>query len=170
MSILIANIFGFVSLLVSIFIYQASNKRKFLLRQIIYTFFILLEFILLKAYIAFFVSLISLLRSVAFYIYNNKNKVIPKIFILILIGLFLLSLKYTYQNIYSFIPPFIGIVYTLSLQIKDVNIIKKICIVLSILWIVYYVVIKAYISIFARLFDIGSILIYFIKIKKNFKK
>ena len=167
MNIIFANVFGFMALIMSVYMYQANNKSTLFLRQIIYTIFMLIEFILLNAYTALIVSLISFLRAIVFYYSDKENKKVSNYFILLIIILFLVTLLFTYKNIFSLIPVFIGISYTLSLQIKNVNQIKKICLLLSILWIIYYIVIKGYISIITRIIDIIAI---FYSLKKDFKK
>ena len=167
MNIIIANIFGFISLLISIYMYQANTKKDLLLRQIFYTIFMLIEFIFLNAYVAFLVSLISLIRTLIYYYYQKTNRKIPILYLVLIVVLFLLSLLFNYQNIFSFIPVIIGISYTIALLIKNVNKIKIICIILAILWIIYYLVIHAYVSIITRIIDIIAILY---SIKKDFKK
>lgn len=167
MNIIFANISGFIALIISIYMYQAKNKRNLLLRQVIYTFFILIEFFLLNAYIALFVSLISFFRSLIFYYYNKKGIILSKWYIYFIMFLFLLTILFTYKNVLSLIPIFIGITYTLSLQLKNVRRIKIICLVLSFLWIIYYLFINAYISIITRVIDIIAII--YSLIKKDFK-
>ena len=167
MNIILANIFGFIALLISIYMYQSKNKENLFLRQLIYTFFMLIQFIFLKAYIALLVSLISFIRTLIYYYYLKINKKTPKIYLVLIIILFLLLLIISYQNVLSFIPIFIGIFYTFTLLIKDVKKIKKICIILALLWIIYYIIIYAYISIITRIIDIIAI-VY--SIKKDSKK
>ena len=165
MNIIIANLFGFIAMIESIYMYQAINKKDLFKRQVIYTFFMSLEFIFLNSMIALKVVLISFLRAILFYCYDKKERKVPYVFIILIICLFLIFIKKIDINI---IPPLIGITYTLSLQLKSVNKIKIICLLLLIIWIIYYFYIKAYISIIMALINIISIIYYFIK--KDFKK
>ena len=167
MNIILANVFGFIALLISIYMYQAKNKKDLFLRQLIYTFFMLVEFLFLKAYIALYITLISFLRSLLYYNYQKHNKKIPNYYLVFIIMLFLISLFFNYKSVFSIIPLLIGIMYTLTLLNKNVNKIKIICIVLSFLWIIYYLIIQAYISIIKSIIDIIAI-VY--SLKKDFKK
>lgn len=167
MNIILANVFGFLALLISIYMYQAKNKRDLFLRQLIYTFFMLIEFILLKVYIALYITIISFFRTLLYYNYQKNNKKIPNVFLGLIIFLFFISLFFNHKNIFSIIPLLIGVIYTLTLLINNVNKIKIICIILSILWIIYYLIIQAYVSIIKCIIDIIAI-IY--SLKKDFKK
>ena len=163
MNIIVANFFALLALIDSIYLYQAINKKELFKRQVIYTFFMSLEFIFLNKIIALRVIIISFLRALIFYIYEKNNRSVPYIYIIFIIFLFLLNIKLN-MNI---IPPIIGIIYTLSLQLKNVNKIKIICLILLFVWIIYYFYIKAYISIIMALINVFSIIYALKKDSKN---
>lgn len=165
--LIIANIFGFLACVNSFFLYQTKTKHKMLFLQITYSILMILEFLILKAYSALFVCCIALIRAILFYLYDKKKKNVPIKYVISLVIALLISQIYTYKDLFSIIPMIIGITYTLSLQLKNVNKIKMICIILAVLWIIYDFHIKAYISSISASLDIISIIIYFFKQKNN---
>lgn len=166
-NIIIANIFGFLACITNILMYQSKTKIKMFTYQIIYSVFMLFQFLFLKAYSAFLVSTVALIRGIIFFKYSKKDKEVPKKIIVLLIITIILIEPFVYKDLFSLIPLFIGCIYTLSLQIKNIKTIKKICILLSCLWIIYDIHVSAYMGIISASLDILSIIVYFIKNKRH---
>jgi len=158
MNIIIANLIGIFALIISLLIFQASNFKKMIIRQIIYSLLMIIEYLLLGAYIALFASFIALIRSIIFYHYKRNDRVVPNYILFVLIAIMLYIQTKTYVDIFSLIPLVIFILITIKMQTKKILRFKKYCILFSILWIIYNLHVKAYVAAVSSFLDIMSII------------
>ena len=155
----IAQIFGACALVSCFISYQKTEKKNFLIVQLITNIFYGIQYILLKAYSGFYSSAVSFIKNILFYNLEKREKKIS-IYLLILFEIaFIIGGILTYNGLYSLIPIFIHCVYTFGTWVKDLRITYTIGIGSAILWIVYGFIIKAHISVIASVIElIASIL------------
>ena len=162
---ILAELLGFIALTLISLSYQKKTKSKFLVLQILANVFYGLQYLVLGAYSAVCMDIISLIRTYTFYSYESLNKKVPfKALIIIEIFITLIGVFTFNGNIYSLLPIVIGIVYSIAMWQKDLRITYFTAALTSVVWIYYNFVIGAYIATFASVIELFASIIGFLKI------
>jgi len=156
---ILAQVFGLCALILMFYSYQKNNKKGFLLVQTFANLFYGIQYFLLNAFSAMVSNIISIIRCIVFYKYENKNKKIP-IYILLIFEISIIILGiFTFENIYSIIPVFIACVYTYGTWQKNLKVTYFIGVIVAALWIIYNFVVGAYVAIIGSVIEfIGSVI------------
>lgn len=162
---ILAELLGFIALTLISLSYQKKTKSKFLVLQILANVFYGLQYLVLGAYSAVCMDIISLIRTYTFYSYESLNKKVPfEALIIIEIVITLIGVFTFNGNIYSLLPIAIGIVYSIAMWQKDLRITYFTAALTSVVWIYYNFVIGAYIATFASVIELFASIIGFLKI------
>lgn len=166
----IPQIIGAIALLFMFFSYQKKNKKDFLFLQVFANIFFAIQYFFLNAFSACVSAIVSTIKTVVFYKYEENNKKIS----LFILGLFLLVYIlcgiFTYNNLYSIIPIFIACLFTYATWQKNLKLTYSIGVFISILWIYYNYLVGAYISIIGSCFELFSSCLGLINLIKSNKK
>ena len=154
MEYFIAQIFGTFALITCFISYQKTNKKDFFIVQLITNIFYGIQYLILQAYSGCISSVISLLKNVLFYNLEKRNKKISICYLLIFVSAFIIAGIFTYEGIYSMIPIFIHSIYTCATWFKDLKITYTLSLGTSILWIIYSLIVGAYVSIIASVVEL----------------
>ncbi len=92
-------------------------------------------------------NLVSVLRCTCFYEKNKKDEKLDYKELIFFLILIIIAGIFTYQNIYSLIPIIIGILYTYSIWQKNLTVFRMIYVIAAVGWIIYNVIVGAYITI-----------------------
>ena len=111
----------------------------FILAQIL-AFFDILQYFLLGAYTG---SLISLLGATRAYTFSKTNN---KFFLVLFLSLYIIASVITFDGIISIIPLSAALIYTMVTWNKEEKNIRLFSILVFVLWFIYDVLIKAYVS------------------------
>ena len=165
--VLIAQIFGLLALICMSLGYQQKKKKGFLFLQIFSNLFYGIQYLFLNAYSALATCIISLIRTIIFY-KNEVNKKENHYSILLILFLIIIIVGIiSYQTWYSVIPIFIALLFTYGVWQKKLSTSYKIGVVVSILWIIYNLIVKAYVGAFGACIELVSSIIGYIKIKQT---
>ena len=128
--------------------YQLKKRKSILLFSFASSIANAIVFILLSAWSGFAMSCVSIVRSIAFLIKNNKdtNEKFTKIDLWILISLYIISIVlafFTYEGVLSLLSVGATMLYTYSICQKNSKMYKIIGIPVSILWISYNIFVKS---------------------------
>ena len=152
------GLLGFCILVLS---FYKKETVTILTYQITSNFAYTVHYFLLGGLSGAFCSLIGIIRNIVLIKFNNKKIIIP-IFVL----LYLLVTIIFYENIYSIFPMIANSTYLICIISKKKKQLLKGAIISSILWILYSLFVKSYVSIITESILIISNVIQLIKIKR----
>lgn len=142
----VAQIFGTLGAISMLCSNRQKTRRKILFCLIFDGLFYFIQYILLKAYTGAFTNLISIVRVLTF---NKKgtNDFFKKNYILYIILLLYIFIGiYTYDGIISLLPTIATVIYTIALWQDDTKVIRYGSIMMFAMWLLYNIIVQAYIS------------------------
>lgn len=140
MNLLLAQVFAFLSSLCLLISFWQKKRSKILFFQILDSTFDIIQYSLLGAYTG---SLISLLGATRAYTFSKTNN---KFFLLLFLLLYIIASLITFNRVISFIPLIAALVYTIVTWNKKEKNIRLFSILVFILWFIYDILVKAYVS------------------------
>ena len=140
MNILFAQIFALFSSLCLLVSFWQRKRKNILNLQILDSTFDIIQYVLLGAYTGCLISLLGAMRAYAFKKKSNK------IFLILFITLYIIASILTFNTYISFLPLFAAIIYTLVVWNKEEKNIRFFSIFVFMLWMIYDILVKAYVS------------------------
>lgn len=156
---ILAQIVGIAAILFFALSPQQKTKGKVLIFQSISSILYALQYVLLGAFSAVATNLIGLVKNLVFYHYARDNKDIPVI-ALGIYGSFIIIFGFlTYTSPISIIPVVLSLVYAYGIWQMNLKIYRGISVVGAIVWIIYNLVVGAYVSAMGNAFQFASAVI-----------
>ena len=163
MKLIIYQIFGTIATILSIVALLCKNKKKLLKVQLLANLLYSIQYWIMNAMSASFVTLIAIFRSLFFTNENNKKiKIATLVTAAIIAGIF--SFNGTHLSI---IPIFCSIVCIFGASIKNVRYYKLVYGACSAIWIYYNICVGAYVIIIANISEIISAIIGYYRYEKH---
>ena len=166
---ILAQIAGGIVLILTVISVQFKTKEKILIFQIIANIFVAIQYFLLNALTGGVVAIINTIRCLIFYYYKKKDKKPSIIFLSIFIIVAVVSGILTWQNGFSIIPIIAAIVFTYGLWQDNVKITKICTAITSGNWIVYNIIVEAYVGAIQSVCEFCSAIIAIFKLKEDSK-
>lgn len=167
MLFILAQIIGFIVLVITVISIQFKTKEKILICQIIANALIVVQYFLLNALTGAVVAVINVIRCIIFYYYKKNNKKPSIIFLSIFIVVAITSGIVTWQNVFSIIPIIAAIVFTYGLWQDNIKVTRICTAVTAGNWSVYNIIVRAYAGAIQSIAECTSAII---AIWKNRKK
>ena len=120
--------------------FLAKKRKNILNLQILDSSFDIIQYILLNAYTGCLISFLGALRAYTFKKTNNR------IFLIIFIILYILASIFTFNGWISLLPLIAAITYTIVIWNKKEKSIRLFSIFVFVLWMIYDIIVKAYVS------------------------
>lgn len=158
MNLLLAQIFAFLSSSCLLISFWQKKRIKILFFQILDSAFDIIQYTLLGAYTG---SLISLLGATRAYTFSKTNN---KYFLFLFLLLYIIASLITFDGVISFIPLIAALVYTIVTWNKKEKNIRLFSILVFILWFIYDILVKAYVSSITDIVLVVSNFIAFYKL------
>lgn len=140
MNLLLAQVFALLSSLCLLISFWQKKRIKILFFQILDSTFDIIQYALLGAYTG---SLISLLGATRAYTFTKTNN---KYFLFLFLSLYIIASLLTFNGLISFIPLIAALIYTIVTWNKKEKNIRLFSILVFILWFIYDILVKAYVS------------------------
>ena len=140
MNFILAQIFAFLSSLCLLFSFWQKKRKQILFFQVLDSSFDILQYFLLGAYTG---SLISLLGATRAYTFSKTNN---KFFLALFLLLYTIASIITFNGLISIIPLVAALIYTIVTWNKKEKNIRLFSILVFILWFIYDILVKAYVS------------------------
>lgn len=140
MNFILAQIFAFFSSLFLLFSFWQKRRKQILFFQILDSSFDILQYSLLGAYTGGLISLLGATRAYTFSKTNNK------FFLVLFLSLYVIASVITFDGIISIIPLSAALIYTIVIWNKEEKNIRLFSILVFVLWFIYDVLVKAYVS------------------------
>lgn len=160
----VAQIFGFIAMVIYCISIQYNKKSKIIKLQILYNIFYLMQYLMLNAYTGVYVSLISVVNSIILYKYHSYRKKPPIIILYMIIGLTIYCGVLGYSDLISLIPIITGVCFLIALWQKKLIIFRIMCIINALMWLIYNFCIGAYVGTIGSMIQLVFSIIAFIKI------
>lgn len=166
---LLAQVIGIAAILFFALSPQQKTKGRVLIFQSISSILYALQYVLLGAFSAVATNLIGLAKNLVFYRYAKENKDIPVIALGIYSGFIIVFGFLTYTNPISVIPVVLSLVYAYGIWQMNLKIYRGIAVVGAIVWIIYNLMVGAYVSVLGNAFQFASavIAVWRLDIKKE---
>lgn len=148
-------LFGTVALFCWCLSIQGKNKKSILKLQTIANVFYCIQY-MLSAFSAGCMNLVSVIRCIVFYKYEEKEQPSPKYLLILFIAILAVIALFTYNGLLSLIPIIITMGYTYYMWQSNLNIVKIIYIVAAIVWLYYNYTVGAYASLAGNIIEIIS--------------
>ncbi len=169
MSVL-AQVFGFIAIILWIFSVQEKESYKILLVQLISNIFFALQYLCLFALSGMVMYIIATVRCFIFYYYRKRKKTIPLHWLFLFIIVILISSIVTYQGLASIIPTIIVLSYTITTYLEDPKYIRFTFIIIPIIEIIYNFIVGAYVAIVGNTLEFSSGIISVVRHKNNYSE
>lgn len=143
-SFIIAQILGLTATVILCLSYMVKDKKKFLLVSFFGDIVYGLTFIFVNSWGAGLISLLSCVQSLCFYLFDKKNKKMPKTMAFVFILMFVVAGALDFGSYWDLIPIFTYACFTIALYFEDVESIRLMYILPNVLQIVYDFMVMAY--------------------------
>lgn len=172
---ILSQIFALFSLIATVLCVWQKKRNGILKFLTLDSIFLTISYFLLNAYSGATTNIICAFRNVFFYL-KEKNKKFDKLYILIVFIIFHLAvgIKF-YSGINSTLPIIGAIVFCITAWQKNPRIVRTGTAIMVLMWLLYDISIKSYVSIITESISFVSAVIAIIKIdilynEKNFYK
>lgn len=166
MSIL-AQVFGFIAIILWILSVQEKDSSRILLVQLTSNIFFAIQYLCLFALSGMAMYIIASFRCFIFYRYKKKQKTIPIAWLFLFIITILISSIVTYQGLASIIPTLIVLLYTVTTYLEDPKYIRFAFIVVPIIEFIYNYTVGAYMAIIGNMLEFSSGVIAIVRNKRE---
>ena len=163
---ILAQFFGALALLILIISYQQTVRKRFLFLQIFSNAFYSLQYLVLNAHTAMLTCIVSVFKTLIFYNSNKNDKDTSVLTLISLEIIYIIIGVFTYTSLYSLIPIVIACIYTYGTWQKELKITYIIGFISSVLWVIYNIIVGAYVSVISNFFELFASLIGFVRIFK----
>ena len=160
---IIAQIFGFIALVLYIISLQINNKKKLLIFLAITNIFYSLQYLMLDAYSGLFISLVGMFRSIIFLKFEQEKKDIPIYVLLLIFGIILYSGILSYNTMLSIIPISMGFIYSWATWQKNMKRFRIVCILNASSWLLYNLIVGAYVGALSSIIEFIFAIVALIK-------
>ncbi len=161
----------YVASILSIFLFiisvQFKEKKNILLTQALASMCYFVTYFILGAYSGCAIELVEQTKDFVFYFFEKNNKKIPFILLVIFVCLLLTVSIITYDGFYSLLPLIINLSYFISSYFKNPKHIRIVMLICGFIWLIYNIIIGAYIIIVGNVLEIISAIIALIRHKDN---
>lgn len=164
---IIAQIIGGIVLILTVISIQFKTKEKILICQIVANTLIAIQYFLLNALTGGVVAIINTIRCIIFYYYKKKDKKPSVVFLGLFIAVAIISGVLTWQSAFSIIPIIAAIVFTYGLWQDNVKVTRICTAITAGNWIIYNVIVKAYVGAIQSLAECISAIIAIFRYERN---
>ena len=162
-----AQLFGMGAMVSLFLIYQQKTRKGMLFAKLSADIFWVIHYFLLRAYAGMIPNGVGILREIIFIQRKDKKWANHIIFpILFIIINWVLGFKIS-ASVYNLLPIVASTAVTISLWIDRPRLTKMISVPVSLAFMVYDIFVLSYVGIINEAIAICSIIIYFLKEKKN---
>ena len=170
MEFIISQILGVVSCILLCISYFYRKKAAFLLYQLASDLFCGLSFICLRVLSAGIITLISILKCIYLYFCEKTNFKYKYYFLSIFMVAYVVVVWLTWQSPLDIIPLITVTLFTFSFCIKDMQVMRYVILLPSVILFVYCILCGTYTNALLETIEISSIIIAIIKFNRENKK
>ena len=165
----IAQIFGVLGIIFSVISMQMKTKKSIMIALLLLNLASALNFLFLESYSGSLVCFFAVIETFINYLFDKNNKKVPLYLIAIYVVVNIALGVYSYTKPLDIIPVVCALIYCLTVCTKKESNIRKEMFVNQTLWLIYDLIVKAYMFSISNILTLISIVISMIRFK-DFKK
>lgn len=166
---IIAQILGMIALILVCLGYFQKKKTSFLIFQVFANIFYAFSFLVQGAFVGAFLTFISVLRSIIFYICQKKEFKYTYIFLILILISYVTTTIIFWDSWFDIIPLITSTIFTFAFYIKDIRLTRFIMIPPNAMLVLYNIYTKTYVNSLLAILEIGIAIISNIKSKNQAK-
>lgn len=166
----VAQIFGVIGIIFSVLSMQMKTKKNIMIMLLCLNLSSALNFLFLDSMSGFWVCLFAVLETFINYLFDSKNKKVPiyviSIYVVVNIALGLIS----YNSPLDLLPIVCALLYCATVCVNKESTIRKLMFCNQSIWLVYDIIVKAYMFSISNVLTLVSIIISFFRFDYKKKK
>ena len=164
---LLGEAFGFIAIFIGFFVFQQKDRKKLLRTRLICDILWATHFGLLGAFSGMAISVVAAFRAITFSRIQRDENRKSILFLFLLINI--ISVSLTWNSLWSICSLISSMLATVAFWQTSTSRIKLISLIVCVSQITYAIAMLSYASCLNEMITITSILIFFIRNKKNTK-
>ena len=156
---IIAQFFGILGIIFSVLSMQMKTKRNIMLMLLALNLSSALNFLFLNSIPASLVCFFAVFETLINYLFDSKNKKVPIYVVIFYIVVNILLGASSYSSIIDIIPVSCAIIYCLTVCMNKESNIRKLMFSNQSLWLIYDIIVKAYMFSISNILTLISIII-----------
>ena len=170
MGFILAQVFGIIALILVAIGYFMKSKSAFLIYQVVADFFYALAYIVVDAWTAGIITMISLVRCIFLYFAEKKNLKHTTEFLFIFVFFYILISVIFWAGPLDLMPLATCIMFTFGYEIKNMQVMRYFLIIPNVILVIYNILTTTYASALLDFMDIAVIVASIIKFYKIYNK
>ncbi len=166
----LSQVFGITGIIFSVLSMQMKTKKNIMLMFLGLNLSSALCFLFLESYSGSLVCFFGIIETVINYIYDSKNKTVPLYVVAIYIIVNICLGLSTYHSLLDIIPIACALLYCATVCTKKESVIRKLMFGNQSLWLVYDIIVKAYMFSISNILTLISIIIAYFRYDYKGKK
>lgn len=159
----LAQIFGVIGIIFSVLSMQMKTKRNIMIMLFGLNLASALNFLFLDSFSGSLVCFFAVLETFINYLFDSKNKKVPIYIIAIYVVVNLILGFSTYKGILDLIPIVCALLFCATVCTKKESTIRKLMFGNQSLWLVYDIIVKAYMFSISNVLTLISIIISYFR-------
>ncbi len=166
---ILSQIAAFIALIITLISYHLKHKKKIFKMMCLSNIFNIMHYLCLGAYSGCITKIIALARNLFIVNKENNKKLDKLIYLILFIGVYIISGILTYNNLYSLLPLISATIFMIvTWNGKELQI-KRIAFYCYFLWLLYNILIFSIVGIIANTISLISTLIAYQNYKRYLK-
>lgn len=167
----VAQVFGVIGIIFSVLSMQMKSKKNIMIMLLCLNLASALNFVFLDRWSGSLVCFFAVLETFITYLFDSKNKKIPFYVIGIYIVINIILGSITYGSIIDILPIVCALLYCASVCSKNESNIRKIMFCNQSIWLIYDIIVKAYLFSVSNILTLISFVISYVRfdMKKGVK-
>ena len=166
---LLGELIGFAAVLIGFFVFQQKDRKKLLRIRLICDFLWATHFCLLGAFSGMAISVVAAVRAIIFSLIRRDGNRKSILFLFLFLSINIISVSLTWNSLWSICSLISSMLATVAFWQTSTSRIKLISLIVCVSQITYAIAMLSYASCLNEMITIMSILIFFIRNKKNTK-
>ena len=166
----VAQVFGVIGIIFSVLSMQMKTKKNIMIMLLCLNLASALNFLFLDSMSGFWVCLFAVLETFVNYIFDSKGKKVPlyivAFYVIVNIALGLMS----YHGLLDILPIVCALLYCATVCTKKESVIRKLMFGNQSIWLVYDIIVKAYMFSISNILTLISIVIAYFRFDRKGQK
>lgn len=162
-SFIIAQIFGVIGIILSVLSMQMNTKKRIMIVLLFLNLSSALNFFFLKSMSGCYICLFAVLETFINYLFDNKQKRVPIYIIIFYVVVNILLGLISFNSLLDILPIICALLFCASVCAQKESTIRKLMFSNQSIWLVYDIIVKAYMFSISNILTLISIIISFIR-------
>lgn len=159
----VAQVFGIIGIIFSVLSMQMRTKRNIMIMLLCLNLASALNFLFLNSISGSLVCFFAVIETFVNYLFDSKNKVVPIYVVIFYVIVNLILGISTYHSLLDIIPIVCALLFCATVCTKKEFTIRKLMFGNQSLWLVYDIIVKAYMFSISNILTLISIIIAFFR-------